>query len=245
DEQGLGQAGHAFEQHVSVGEEGDEQALDNLILTDDGLADFGAKFLGPSGTVYHEKTSLVECGRTALDSRDRRGFPKVAEQNPRPWIYQPKSKINWTRSGCSPPTWRNGLCAAPGPAARRSTRRRPPCACITGRAARPCGVNRSARRPPTANWPGRSCVKKSPRPASSPRRPGVRESKKPGDAPAPRAAGKRPSRSPASVIARKSRPAARVRRRSESRPGARRPLSLPRRPRRRRGLPGRAAGRAA
>ena len=53
DEEGLGEAGHALEQHMAVGEEGDEQALDDGILADDSLADFCAEFLGPSGAVNH------------------------------------------------------------------------------------------------------------------------------------------------------------------------------------------------
>jgi hypothetical protein len=32
---------------MAVGEEGDEQALDDLLLPDDGLADFITEFLGP------------------------------------------------------------------------------------------------------------------------------------------------------------------------------------------------------
>jgi len=50
DEQGLGEAGHAFEEDVAVGEEGDEQALNDGVLADDGFADFFTQFLGPSGT---------------------------------------------------------------------------------------------------------------------------------------------------------------------------------------------------
>ena len=53
DEQGLGEAGHAFEEDVAVGEEGDEQAFDDLVLADDGLADFSAQFLGPSLSGVH------------------------------------------------------------------------------------------------------------------------------------------------------------------------------------------------
>ncbi len=45
DEERLGEAGHALEEDVAVGEEGDEQVLDGGILADDGLADFVAKFL--------------------------------------------------------------------------------------------------------------------------------------------------------------------------------------------------------
>ncbi len=41
-EQGLGDARHPLEQHVAAGEQGDEEAGDGAILSDDGLADFGA-----------------------------------------------------------------------------------------------------------------------------------------------------------------------------------------------------------
>ncbi len=43
-EQGLGEAGHALEQDVAVGEEGEEEAFDDFILADDGAGDFGADF---------------------------------------------------------------------------------------------------------------------------------------------------------------------------------------------------------
>ena len=53
DEERLGEAGHALEQHMAVGQQGDEHALDDGILANDGLPDFSAEFLGPSGTVDH------------------------------------------------------------------------------------------------------------------------------------------------------------------------------------------------
>ena len=55
DEQGFGEAGHALQQHVAIGEQRYEQALDNGILADHGLADFLTKFLGPGWTVGHGK----------------------------------------------------------------------------------------------------------------------------------------------------------------------------------------------
>jgi len=54
DEEGFGETRHALEEDVAVGEEGDEQALDDGILADDGFADFVAEFLGPSGTGDHD-----------------------------------------------------------------------------------------------------------------------------------------------------------------------------------------------
>ena len=48
----FGQAGHAFEQDVAVGQQADDQPLDQIILADDDLAEFvkqrvreGARFL--------------------------------------------------------------------------------------------------------------------------------------------------------------------------------------------------------
>jgi hypothetical protein len=49
DQQGLGQARHPLEEDVAPGQERHEQALDYGVLADDGLANFIAEFLGPSG----------------------------------------------------------------------------------------------------------------------------------------------------------------------------------------------------
>jgi hypothetical protein len=38
---------------VAVGQQGNEKSFNGGILTDNGLADFGAEILGPSGTVDH------------------------------------------------------------------------------------------------------------------------------------------------------------------------------------------------
>jgi len=43
DEERLAQTRHAFEQDVAAGKQGDERALDNFILADQGLADLGAQ----------------------------------------------------------------------------------------------------------------------------------------------------------------------------------------------------------
>ena len=53
DEEGLGEAGHAFEEDVAVGQQGDQHAFDDSFLADDGLANFVAEFLGPIRTVDH------------------------------------------------------------------------------------------------------------------------------------------------------------------------------------------------
>ena len=42
DEQGLGDAGHAFDERVLAGEDGDERLIDHVLLADDDLADFRA-----------------------------------------------------------------------------------------------------------------------------------------------------------------------------------------------------------
>ncbi len=58
DEQCLGQAGHALEEDMTIGQQRDEQALDNRILADDGLADFFAEFLGPGGSGGHKANEM-------------------------------------------------------------------------------------------------------------------------------------------------------------------------------------------
>ena len=66
DEQGLGESGHALKQHVAVGEQRHEHALDDGILANDSLADFVAEFLGPSGTGDHAervKKAIMETAR--------------------------------------------------------------------------------------------------------------------------------------------------------------------------------------
>ena len=59
DQQGLGQAGHAHQQHVAAGEEGDQHLLDHLLLADDDLGDLGAhgavrvpQAVDPGGVVH-------------------------------------------------------------------------------------------------------------------------------------------------------------------------------------------------
>ncbi len=44
DEEGLGDAGHAFDEGVMAGEDDDERFLDDIVLADDDLADFGTSF---------------------------------------------------------------------------------------------------------------------------------------------------------------------------------------------------------
>jgi hypothetical protein len=53
DEERLGEARHALEEDVTIGKQGDQQALNDSILADDSLADFVAEFLGPSRTGDH------------------------------------------------------------------------------------------------------------------------------------------------------------------------------------------------
>ena len=40
DGQGFGQAGHAFEQHVAIGEQANDQSFDQIALADDDFSDF-------------------------------------------------------------------------------------------------------------------------------------------------------------------------------------------------------------
>ncbi len=55
---------------MSVGEERDEQALDDGILADDGAADFFTQFLRPYGTGDHDWKKSVD-GWSRFDSGGR------------------------------------------------------------------------------------------------------------------------------------------------------------------------------
>ena len=54
DRQRLGQAGHALEQHVTAGQQSDEDALHHGALADDHLADLGEEALRERGFLLHE-----------------------------------------------------------------------------------------------------------------------------------------------------------------------------------------------
>ena len=54
DRQRLGEAGHAFEQHVAAGEQADEDALDHVALADDDLADLAEQLLGEGRLLLHQ-----------------------------------------------------------------------------------------------------------------------------------------------------------------------------------------------
>ena len=49
DGQRLGQSGHAFEQDVAVGQQADEQPVNELFLADDDVGDFLAQLADPGG----------------------------------------------------------------------------------------------------------------------------------------------------------------------------------------------------
>jgi len=97
DEEGLGEAGHTFEQHVAVGEEGDQQPLHGVVLADHGLADFIAKFLGPNGAGKHGGKRGVKLSGSAprrerkfctgFDWRVPELFPSGQTSRPWPTIY--------------------------------------------------------------------------------------------------------------------------------------------------------------
>ena len=53
DEQGLRETRHALEENVAIGEERDEQALDDVLVAQDGFGDFDAEFLRPDRTGDH------------------------------------------------------------------------------------------------------------------------------------------------------------------------------------------------
>jgi hypothetical protein len=45
---------------MAIGEESDEQALDDRVLTDDSFTDFISQFLRPSGAGNHEVMEVIE-----------------------------------------------------------------------------------------------------------------------------------------------------------------------------------------
>ena len=53
DQQCLGQAGHAFQQDVAVGQQADQNALDQRFLADHDLVDFGQQVLHKDGFMLH------------------------------------------------------------------------------------------------------------------------------------------------------------------------------------------------
>jgi hypothetical protein len=53
DAHGLGQAGHAFEQHVAVGQQPDQQPVHQLFLADDDPAHFCPQPADPAGCRLH------------------------------------------------------------------------------------------------------------------------------------------------------------------------------------------------
>ena len=67
--EGLGQAGHAFEQHVSVGQQAHQQPFDQVLLADDDLADFVQQWLykraGPLHVCVDGADTGMHCDSTA------------------------------------------------------------------------------------------------------------------------------------------------------------------------------------
>ena len=61
---GLAQAGHAFQQHVAAGNHRQEQMLDDVLLADHFLRDFGADFFvlfRKMGDIVHGFAPLLRC----------------------------------------------------------------------------------------------------------------------------------------------------------------------------------------
>ena len=61
DRERLGQAGHAFEQHVAVGQQADDQPLDQIFLADDDLAEFVEQRM-------RERAGFLDCFVDCIDS---------------------------------------------------------------------------------------------------------------------------------------------------------------------------------
>ncbi len=76
DGEGFGEAGNAFEEDVAIGEESDEEAIDEVILTDEDAADFGAERIDPgSGGGYGFE--VRNGGRGSGGGRGRRGGHRI------------------------------------------------------------------------------------------------------------------------------------------------------------------------
>jgi hypothetical protein len=65
--QGLGQAGHAFQQHVAAGEQTDEDAVDHGLLAHDDLAHLGGKVVHEGRLLLNHfidnaNVHLISCG---------------------------------------------------------------------------------------------------------------------------------------------------------------------------------------
>ena len=93
DGQRLGQAGHAFEQDVAVGEQADEQPVHELFLADDDVGDFLAQFADPVGgglhffvqRYAHVRGNLEREGAlTQVIQGQRHGLQRITT-NPRRW----------------------------------------------------------------------------------------------------------------------------------------------------------------
>ncbi len=78
DGQRLGEAGHAFEQHVAAGQQADQQPLDHVLLADDDAADFGENGVDEGALALHE---LVDGSDVAVHALLGRG-PRAEAKSP-------------------------------------------------------------------------------------------------------------------------------------------------------------------
>lgn len=70
DQEGFGQAGHAFEENVTVGQEGDEEPFDDGFLANDRFVDFAANFFGPrTGGIHGGEHNHKWVGLSLMVSR--------------------------------------------------------------------------------------------------------------------------------------------------------------------------------
>ena len=77
DGEGLGQARDAFQQHVAIGQEADDQPFDQIILADDHLANFAKKRTHKSAGPLH---LFVNCADTSVHSQKTTYAQKTIEE---------------------------------------------------------------------------------------------------------------------------------------------------------------------
>ncbi len=81
DREGLGEARHAFDQHMAAGEEAHQQAVEQVVLPDDHPAQLGFDALQGQSFAFYVS---VQCGdiefhgHSWLESRAARGVPRAA-----------------------------------------------------------------------------------------------------------------------------------------------------------------------
>jgi len=86
--QGLGQAGHPFQQHVTSGQQADQDAFDHRFLADDDLADLGVQLVYESRLFMYELVddTNVHGGAQLTTETSARIFPRRVLAKGPPWL---------------------------------------------------------------------------------------------------------------------------------------------------------------